>query len=180
MRDTIILGIAFVALTFGLYQYRKSAGSVPSFQTTALNQKQKGSWLTRKKGNRNERTSIESNLSTETATEGEGASGENTEVANLPSIYSKSSTAEQSKPRIAKKRKGRSAIGGFDTDSYVMSAKNSLRHGPVTPETEAGLRVFLMCMEVKRGQMESQSVADCRALYSENIAARFQGKNSEF
>lgn len=180
MRDTIIFGLFLAGLTFGYYHFRTTA-SVPSHPTTAMHDLKKGkASRVRNQGVQNERTASESNLSSEASAASEGASGEDSEVAVVPSIYSKPSPAKQSKSRIGRKTTKRPTIGGFDAEAYVASRKNDLHQTRVVADSDQGLRVFLMCMEVKKGAVESTSDTDCRALYQDSVAARLSGKNGRF
>jgi len=173
MRDTLILGAVLAGIVFGFYHYRKNASleaPLSSREAVQLNDSHRSHPLRdRNPGDHYEGSINQQNFETEVTRSDEGTSGEAAQVANLPSIYSQPSEAKQPNVRVAKPGK-RPAIGGFDTDSYVATRNNRLKHAQVVAPTDQGVRVFLMCMELHRDSVESKSVSDCRSLYRDNVA----------
>lgn len=170
MRDSIIMTAVFAGLIVGgILQLRRPTSNTPPHHKGEMT---RTAPFHRNQGDPHERTTREQARPAEVAGTGEGNSGEADEASSVPSIYSQSSTAES--PARVSKRKSlkRSAIGGIDADSYVASQRNGLRGARVTANSGEGLRVFLMCMEVKGNVMESETERDCRALYRDSLALK--------
>jgi hypothetical protein len=178
MRDTLIVVAVLAGITVGYLQMRRTASqSAPSAQTglTSSSPTSRSNQAKHhKQGAQNERSTFEQAVSSEASGTQEGASGETAEAQGITSIYSQPGQAKKS-PRIkakAKVSKKRPAIGGFDTDSYIAAQRNNFHQYPVAGPADQGVRVFLMCMEVKGTNLESKSARDCRALYKDSIASR--------
>ncbi len=185
MRDTLILIAVLAGITFGYFQLRRTA-SAPQSQTQVTQIKDKAnrtsgraSSQNRNQGDRDERSTFEQALSSEAPGTQEGDSGEIAEAKSITSIYSQPGEAKKSTRVTAKKHsKKRSAIGGFDSASYLANRKTKFQQYPVVGRSDEGLRVYLMCMEVRGSNLESKSASDCRALYKDNLATRAGNSSS--
>lgn len=174
MRDTIILASVLAGIVFGVIHMRRTAStntSFPSNPTAGLHSKKVVSRGRHQQGDPRERTAYEQSFSSEAPRASQGDSGETENIASVASIYSQPDEAKERRSGLNQTgEKKRSAIGGFDSASYVATRNDRLRYTHVVGPTDEGLHVVLMCMELRGEHVESKSAADCRALYRDNVA----------
>lgn len=182
MKDTLYIA-GFVAVVVGFWFYlQKTDFGTPNPANAVLSQQNftqtpasNGS-----KGNEGRRQTHDSATASNGATEGD--SGSASEVEGLPSIYSpKHEAVKQAakqnargrKGKLAKKSRGKAGkvasngkkmIHGVPLDQWIEWNKNRLRLGEVPSENDGGLRLFVQCMEIKKGASQAVTQAECKKL----------------
>jgi hypothetical protein len=164
MRDTLVMVGILAGITFGLMSFRQLTSTEPRpsspGQAGALaNHKAKLS----NQGAKGERSNQLSDA-TESTRSSERSSGDVAEAQELPSIYSRKEQLSASAVG-SKKRNRKMLIPGVPVQAYLDSQRNGLPN--VTAESDDSMKVYLWCMEVKKGGLQYTGPRECQRIDGE-------------